>query len=773
MKKWLDKYEQGGLVLKKKTKDNFGKKNNPNDVQASVGPDFVGLGYNVKGRKYSPAWGGSFAAMGASIPGTVGFTYARTQNPAPANGKYTKKTLASAQKGATLDPELFNIDTTAAQDATRNVVPRKMTAVEKKDAIASANAARKRSQEKRDQIIAERTAKRQTKGDLNAPGTWNTAEKLRMFPNDIGGLGEIYDDYINPARTVGSIADMLGESIASRDAGGAAVALGLSAGLGALGMNPLGTALKYKNLGSNYIKNLQQQGVNVQTASMMGNPFRRTAAREFEEITPQASTQVNRVQQFAPYEPPTDAELLAMNQAEADRYFRRPAQSQQPAIDPDSFDWTVDPSLRRAGGQRGISQEQIDSYIDNIVVSDSQARSAAQAAQNDMRSQAASSPSGNNVIHRNNPRMTEDMLSRRQNALRTSGFTDAEIAADEAAIRRGEPLRTPTQIRGGVQGTFDLSRSRPQVPMKEWNPKEFRIGEGNEEGIIKMEHPEGHIIKQDVTRGAGADAMTYRNYEVSDKTKGSNYIKVETSQDPGDPFTDVNDISFFNRDPASSSKQMNIVFSHLPTKARIAPINTSIHSQPLLNARMAKLSSGQPGRIEIKPEYMGALNKITREQSGGPIHWYNEVIEQYPKLVKSNKTINEYTGANLQEPFIRYQGNKIPFEEFNTPEMKRLFENPQTYYDALNATDVMVNKYKTIKNWKNGGHFIDPMGQWAYPGEITTIPSNDITMRGVNYDVIGISNTGDKKLMKPGKNYKFDGDYVTEYPRGGWLEKYK
>ena len=60
MAKWLDKYEQGGMVLKKKTKDNYGKRENPNDVQASVGPDFVGLGYNTKGRDYSPAWGGQF-----------------------------------------------------------------------------------------------------------------------------------------------------------------------------------------------------------------------------------------------------------------------------------------------------------------------------------------------------------------------------------------------------------------------------------------------------------------------------------------------------------------------------------------------------------------------------------------------------------------------------------------------------------------------------------------------------------------------------------------
>jgi hypothetical protein len=39
------------------------------------------------------------AAMGGSIPGAVGFTYARTQGAAPSNGPYAKKTMASAQNG--------------------------------------------------------------------------------------------------------------------------------------------------------------------------------------------------------------------------------------------------------------------------------------------------------------------------------------------------------------------------------------------------------------------------------------------------------------------------------------------------------------------------------------------------------------------------------------------------------------------------------------------------------------------------------------------------
>jgi hypothetical protein len=95
---WLDKYEQGGMVLKQKTKDNYGTKPNPNEVDVSLPPGFVGLAYNTKGRNYSPAWGGQFA-MGGSLPGATGMMYARTINPAPSNGPYAKKTKASAQNG--------------------------------------------------------------------------------------------------------------------------------------------------------------------------------------------------------------------------------------------------------------------------------------------------------------------------------------------------------------------------------------------------------------------------------------------------------------------------------------------------------------------------------------------------------------------------------------------------------------------------------------------------------------------------------------------------
>ena len=57
---------------------------------------------------------------------------------------------------------------------------------------------------------------------------------------------------------------------------------------------------------------------------------------------------------------------------------------------------------------------------------------------------------------------------------------------------------------------------------------------------------------------------------------------------------------------------------------------------------------------------------------------------------------------------------------------------------------------------KLGGVIEDNQGQWKYPGQITKINSPNITMKGVNYPVLGISEqTGEQKLMFPENNYKF------------------
>lgn len=60
---------------------------------------------------------------------------------------------------------------------------------------------------------------------------------------------------------------------------------------------------------------------------------------------------------------------------------------------------------------------------------------------------------------------------------------------------------------------------------------------------------------------------------------------------------------------------------------------------------------------------------------------------------------------------------------------------------------------------------VDPMGQWKYPGDVTIIPSNSITMQGVNYPVLGVDDLGNAQMMMPGGQYTFPGNYVTEFPQ--------
>lgn len=72
-----------------------------------------------------------------------------------------------------------------------------------------------------------------------------------------------------------------------------------------------------------------------------------------------------------------------------------------------------------------------------------------------------------------------------------------------------------------------------------------------------------------------------------------------------------------------------------------------------------------------------------------------------------------------------------------------------------------------LSEYKSGGKIkTDPKGYWNEDnhGKPVRIPSNKITMKGVNQPLLGISNTGDIQMMYPNQDYQFDGSSVTELP---------
>jgi len=484
---WLDQYEQGGLILKKKTKDNFGKKANPNDVQAKTGPGYVGLAYDTTGRNYSPAWGGQFQ-MGGSLPGAVGFTYARTINPAPSNGKYAKKTQASAQNGKAVS------DNTSVNKPRTDMLTMDEYRVQKAKQSTVTKAEPKRSTASKALAIASNpmTALSYKVKGQDIPENFERGDRNRL---------DYAMDIINPFSYIDQ-ARQVKEDIKQGNL--------LSAGFGALGLIPGEGAIERSS--SKFIHN-----------------------------------------------------------------------------------------------KKGVSLDDLESSINYHL-------------------------------------------------------------GEGLGIKKGsENLRV--KIRPG-----DLY---PEIHVAETAPK-FTIdlyNEGRHSGFI------------------GLDKLRTGEYDIPGK-KGTIYTKTADY-----PYQ-------FSRQGEDALKGSGI---------------SGEFNKAITNA--------------LRDNELGRLYSSTRHTDEGLARWKN--------LIKKGKA-------------IEVAPNRFKLLQ-NGGEMKY-------YQQGLDF------KPKTISQ---NGSIVSPLGQWEYPGEITTIPSNEITMEGVDYDVLGVSNTGDTKLMKPGKDYKFDGEYVTEYPRGGWLDKYK
>jgi hypothetical protein len=185
-------------------------------------------------------------------------------------------------------------------------------------------------------------------------------------------------------------------------------------------------------------------------------------------------------------------------------------------------------------------------------------------------------------------------------------------------------------------------------------------------------------------------------------------------------------------------------------------------------------------------ETRAQLNNIRYDAKSSNLYdpFTEKVTPEILEKIKNSKTKNGY--SDLKDV---YSDDQI-INLLNTiSKNQKPQQNQEGIYTAQNGMEMKF--YQEGLDWKpknisrdggwlnkyeEGGVIEDDMGQWAHPGEKTKINSNQITMQGVDYPVLGISDTGDTKMMKPGKDYKFKGKSVTEIPMmqgGGKVIKVK
>ena len=165
------------------------------------------------------------------------------------------------------------------------------------------------------------------------------------------------------------------------------------------------------------------------------------------------------------------------------------------------------------------------------------------------------------------------------------------------------------------------------------------------------------------------------------------------------------------------------------------------------------------------------------------------------KYKQVNKSGKEYLPSVSLEPYLtdsfKKEYIKTANDEFSQtdplanfqiyrgvdPKTKKKYAAISDVYDfgleTANALTNPINFYDRFY-YKDGGPIKDDRGQWAHPGKVTKIGSNQITMQGVPYPVLGISDTGDTQMMYPNQDYTYHGSSVTEYPmmrKGGQTPK--
>ena len=164
-----------------------------------------------------------------------------------------------------------------------------------------------------------------------------------------------------------------------------------------------------------------------------------------------------------------------------------------------------------------------------------------------------------------------------------------------------------------------------------------------------------------------------------------------------------------------------------------------------------------------------------------------EYIKQPIASIKGEKLSSPYTtegtveheAHSIIQPMLEERAMK-DYEKYRDSELAKSREKRFLLENRNLQNGGEMKFYQEGLDWKprnisrDGSVIKDDRGQWAHPGEITEIGSPYITMEGVPYPVLGISDTGDTQMMYPGKDYKFKGKKVTEYPVSKkWLEKYK
>ena len=264
---------------------------------------------------------------------------------------------------------------------------------------------------------------------------------------------------------------------------------------------------------------------------------------------------------------------------------------------------------------------------------------------------------------------------------------------------------------------------------------------------------------------SGLENLNIRLERINDKN-----LEVSTAEDlmksnnsytkkKGDKFNNKNlqGITFMN----PSMKYGNIV------TRKMAPENVILHE----GAHQSTVGNS----LLLKNDVEDILSRV-KDDAGSYLSNPTEVharLNVLRKELKDSGVVDPFKTPVNKEHLNKFLNSyKKPGEKSDKPLIEA---NAGELLNILNSQDDAVwllNNIVSNQNdnlipiAENGKIIKDNNGYWNPDnwGEVVEIASNDITMKGVNQPLLGISDEGDVQYMEPNRDYKFKGKKVREFP---------
>lgn len=231
-------------------------------------------------------------------------------------------------------------------------------------------------------------------------------------------------------------------------------------------------------------------------------------------------------------------------------------------------------------------------------------------------------------------------------------------------------------------------------------------------------------------------------------------------------------------EPNLSSDSFLLLLAQLRRKAKdvniihtgnFLPLNNYGNKSRSLLTAAKNSQEGQESILKYINEHIDKLNKETESKIPQAKIIDRKVHIPYILAERKGATLTDKLQRNktvglLGTATATLTGIKPLLDYLNDYNQKKFEENYNNW--KKNKPYEVFEKYPVQQKQSGGKIKTDPQGYWnpENVGKPVNIPSNRITMKGVNQPLIGISDTGDIQYMQPNGEYLFDGNSVLELP---------